>query len=188
MKESSLKFKPKFEKILELLLYLAHKRPGADHYQAVKFLYLADKEHLNKYGRPITYEKYCAMQYGPVASNALDLIKEKPGSFKKFGISELPFELEHLDKVIIIRRAKREVNYDLFSKSDLEVFDFILKEYGQKSFGELYNITHADFAYRNARGNEKSTKSPPMSYEDMIEESPKKSSFIKDFSPIADRL
>ena len=37
-----LKFHPKFDKIVELLLYLAHKRPDADKYQAVKFFYLAD--------------------------------------------------------------------------------------------------------------------------------------------------
>src|ERR1700739_3442083 len=74
-KKSVLEFKPKFDKILELLVYLSFTKPGADHYQAVKFFYLADKEHLNRYGRPITYEKYCALPYGPVASNVLDLLR-----------------------------------------------------------------------------------------------------------------
>src|ERR1700688_4962714 len=41
-----LEYRPKIEKIVELLLYLAHKRPGADKYQAVKFFCLADREHL----------------------------------------------------------------------------------------------------------------------------------------------
>lgn len=66
-----LTFQPKLDKIVELLLYLAHTRPGADKYQAVKFFYLADREHIRRYGRPITFGDYVAMSYGPVASNAL---------------------------------------------------------------------------------------------------------------------
>jgi hypothetical protein len=39
-------------------LYLASKRPGVDKYQAVKFFYLADREHLNRFGRPITFDSH----------------------------------------------------------------------------------------------------------------------------------
>lgn len=184
MPMSRLKYKPKFGKIVELLLYLAHKRPNADHYQAVKFLYLADREHLNKYARPITFEKYCALPFGPVASNALDLLKGHAGALKKFGIAELPFETEQLDKIVYIRSPKRAVDYDVFSKSDIEVFDLILERYGHLSFGDLYNLTHAHFAYTKARSN-KSDNAPLMSYEDMLDESPKKSSFLEDFSSVS---
>ena len=58
-------FKPKLDKVIELLLYLAHKRPGADKYQASKFFYFADREHLARFGRPISYEPYFALWYGP---------------------------------------------------------------------------------------------------------------------------
>ncbi len=84
----ALKFRPKIGKIVELLLYLAHKRPGADKYQAVKFLYLADKEHFSRYGRPITFEDYYALWYGPVASNALDLLNQKRWAFERAHIEE----------------------------------------------------------------------------------------------------
>ncbi|MEX0851949.1 MAG: Panacea domain-containing protein, partial [Bauldia sp.] len=89
-----LKFRPKIDKIVELLLYLAHKRPDADKYQAVKFLYLADKEHLNRYGRPLTYEVYYAMDYGPVASVTLDLLNGKLGALQAIQADRLPFETE----------------------------------------------------------------------------------------------
>lgn len=181
---SQLRYKPKYEKIVELLLYLAHKRPNADHYQAVKFLYLADKEHLNRYARPITFEKYCALPFGPVASNALDLLKGHAGVLERFGISELPFETEKLDRIVYIKSPKRAVNYDVFSKSDVEIFDQILNEYGHLSFGALYDITHSHFAYTNAR-NSGTNDAPPINYEDMLEESPKKSSFIEDFSAVS---
>src|SRR5436190_7723614 len=89
-----LEFKPKYDKIVELLLYLAHKRPDADKYQAVKFFYLADREHINRYGRPISFEKYYAMSYGPVASTVLDLLNGNLGPAKSAGINELPFTVE----------------------------------------------------------------------------------------------
>ncbi len=190
MTESRLKYKPKYEKIVELLLYLAHKRPNADKYQAVKFLYLADTEHLNRYGRPITFEKYCAMEYGPVASNALDLLNGHAAVYKKFGISdisELPFKIESLDKNRYINSPKRSVNYDLFSKSDIEVFDKILKDYGQSSFPDLRDITHAHFAYKKAWGT-RAKGSVPMSYDDMLEESPQKAAFIEEISPVSGHM
>ena len=83
-----LRFRPKVEKIVELLLYLAHKRPGADKYQAVKFFYLADRAHLNRYGRPISFEKYYAMSYGPVGSTVLDLLNGNLGPAKEAGIDD----------------------------------------------------------------------------------------------------
>jgi hypothetical protein len=89
-----LTFRPKLEKIVELLLYLAHKRAGADKYQAVKFFYLADREHFKPHGRPLTFDNYYALSYGPVASNALDLLHKKPWMLQRAGIKELPFETE----------------------------------------------------------------------------------------------
>ena len=87
-----LKFHPKLPKIVELLLYLAHNRPGADKYQAVKFFYLADRLHLQKYGRPITNEDYFAFWYGPVASNALNLIQGDKWVMRSADLKKLPFE------------------------------------------------------------------------------------------------
>ncbi len=189
MSMTRLKFKPKYEKIVELLLYMAHKRPSADHYQAVKFLYLADIEHLNRHGRPITYEKYSALPYGPVASNAYDLLKDPEKGMKKFGIKKLPFRLEKLGTYIYIREPLRPVSYDLFSKSDLNIFDEVLTKHGHKSFGELYDMTHAHFAYKKAWENKpEDKKSGDMRYEDMMEESPIKASYIEEISVVAEHM
>lgn len=188
MTQSRLKFKPKYDKILELLLYLAHKRPDADHYQAVKFMYLADKEHFSRYGRPITFEKYCALQFGPVASNALDILKQSKPAMSKFGIEELPFRTEKLDKTIYIRAPKRAVDHDVFSISDLKVFDEIIEKYGDCSFGELYNITHGHFAYTNAWENRGDSGSAHMAYEDMMDESSIKAAYIEELESVSDYM
>lgn len=190
MTASKLKFVPKYDKIVELLLYLAHKRPNADHYQAVKFFYLSDSLHLGRYGRPITFDKYCALPFGPVASNTLDLLKnrESPSVLKKFGIDSLPFETEQLDKIIYIRAPKRAVNHDLFSKSDLKVFDEVIEKYGKHTFGELYNITHEHFAYKNAWSCRGDKNSANIKYEDMMEESNFKASFIEEIEQISSHM
>ena len=181
-----LKFKPKFDKIVELLLYLAHKRPNADKYQAVKFFYLADREHLNRHARPITFEAYYALKYGPVASTAMDLLENDPKALKAAGIKKLPFETELLDEIVFIRNPLRAVNYDLFSKSDLEVFDEIIAKYGNCTFDELYKLTHEHFAYRNVWDRRpQHANRAKMNYEDMIEEGAKKAALIEDISPVS---
>lgn len=175
-----LTFQPKLEKIVELLIYLALKRPNADQYQAVKFLYLADREHLNRYGRPITFDAYYALEYGPVASHALDMIKGNRRVLMKAAIDKLPIKMRKLDKLIYLQAPERKVNYDVFSKSDLKVFDEILRKYGSKSFGQLYDITHSHFAYKDAWRRRGPANAAPMNYEDMIQEKAiKKAGFSK---------
>ena len=185
-----LEFRPKIDKIVELLLYLAHKRPNADKYQAVKFLYLADKEHLNRYGRPLTYEVYYAMDYGPVASVTLDLLNGKLGALKPLKIDHLPFKTEIVRgpkyTTTYIREPLREVDTTRFSKSDLRVFDEVLAQYGDYDFDQLYNATHDHLAYKKAWESKAWwTSRALMKYEDMIDEGERKAALIEDLEPIS---
>jgi hypothetical protein len=100
-------------------------------------------------------------------------------------MDKLPFVTQELGELVYIIEPKRAVEYDLFSKSDIGVFDDVLREYGNKSFKELYNITHKHFAYTHAWGDRGTTKSAPISYDDMLEESQKKAAYIEDFEPVA---
>lgn len=191
-----LKFRPKLDKIVELLLYLAYKRPNADKYQAVKFFYLADREHLNRHGRPITFETYYALYYGPVASHAKELLERQRGTMAAAGIDTLPFETKEVphptrqnEVILQIGRPLREVDYSKFSKSDLKVFDEIIEKYGDLTFDELYNITHAHFAYRNAWDNKPFyINRAEMDYLDMIEDDARKAAIMEDIAPISSNM
>ena len=44
----------------------------------LKLLYLADKEMLLKWGKPISYDQWVSMDWGPVLSTTYDLIKGPP--------------------------------------------------------------------------------------------------------------
>jgi uncharacterized phage-associated protein len=183
-----LKFRPKLDKIVELLVYLAHKRPNADQYQAVKFLYLADKEHFNRYGRPITFETYYALDYGPVATNALDMIKGKGNVLRDAGLEALPIKMDKRANIIYLVSPLRAVDLDVFSKSDLEIFDKVLKEHGQKSFDELYKLTHSHFAYDVAWRTRREGNRALMFYEDMLDESARKNAILDAVEPISQNM
>jgi uncharacterized phage-associated protein len=184
----SLTFRPKLNKIVELLLYLAHKRPGADKYQAVKFFYLADREHLDWYGRPISFDTYFALQYGPVASNAMDLLEHDPRALRAAGIEDLPFKTEEKNGITYIREPTREVDTELFSRTDLQVFDEILAEYGQMSFDELFNLTHGHVAYTNAWDKRGFSNRSLMEYGDMVEDQKKRAAMEEDLAPVSAKM
>ena len=63
----------KYIKALETLVYLANK--DQRQYWVLKAIYLADKEHLQKYGRQMFGDRYIAMKLGPVPSLAYDIVK-----------------------------------------------------------------------------------------------------------------
>jgi uncharacterized phage-associated protein len=188
-----LEYRPKVEKIVELMLHLAHKRPDADKYQAVKFFYLADREHLNRYGRPISFENYYAMSYGPVASTVLDLLNGELLPAKQVGINTLPFKTE-IGKTktggatTYIREPLREVNYDLFSKTDIAVFDEILAKYRDASFDDLFKATHEHFAWKNAWTTWRFGERAEMFYEEMIEDEKRRTELVEDFSSVASQM
>jgi hypothetical protein len=163
-----------------LPLYLAHKRPGADKYQAVKFFYLADREHFRRYGRPITFDNYYALWYGPVASSALDLLNGASPALLGGSEKALPFKIEKgtvktkggkETETTFIREPLRPVNPEIFSKSDLQVFDQIISKYRNASFDDLYNETHKHFAYLNAWENRRhGGDRAEMFYDEMVDD------------------
>lgn len=188
--EALLDFKPNLNKIVELLLRLAHVRPGADKHQAVQFFYLADKEHLTSYGRPITSDAYYALDYGPVASNAMDLLERDPVTLRKAGIEDLPFRTEIGSRnILYIREPYRDVDESVFSKSDLRVFDGIVERYGKLTFDELYNITHRHSAYNRAwRSRWPGSGRAEMRYEDMIDDEARRQEILEDIGPVASHM
>lgn len=186
----SLDFQPKIDKIVELMLYLAHKVPGSDKYQVVKFIYLGDREHLVRYGRPIVQEVYYALDYGPVASKAKSLMERDRWVMNEAGLDDLPFAigtkpLKH-KSVETLGEPRRPVDFDLFSKSDVRVIDEILDKYGASTFDDLFKLTHGHFAYRNAWENKKPhSKRALMRYVDMIEDPKRRQAIVDDIGPVS---
>ncbi|HEY5279425.1 MAG TPA: Panacea domain-containing protein [Pseudolabrys sp.] len=186
-----LKFRPKLDKIIELLLYLAERCPGADKYQAVKFFYLADREHLARYGRPITYDNYFALWYGPVASKALDLLEGDKWVMRAANVTKLPFKVTpgkapNGSDTIFISDPEREVNLDLFSKSDIRTFDEVIDRYKNYSFKQLMDMTHDHAAYKEAWNKRRGGGDrAEMYYEEMIDDQTRRAALVEDLGPVS---
>ncbi len=58
-----------YKKATQALNFFAVKKDGRiNKMKAIKLIFLADKLHLRKYGRPIVGDSYLAMKFGPVGS------------------------------------------------------------------------------------------------------------------------
>ena len=178
LEEAHIAFKPKPEKIVECLLYLLTKVEDLDQYKACKLIYLADVEHLNRFGRPITYDSIVALKKGPVPSTTYDIIKGNANGRKRVNFDDLPFDRKVEGKFIYLVNPKRAVNMKKLSESDIQILDEIIEEYAHQNFDELSNLTHEHIAYKNAwdaRGQKDRVR---MRVEDMIEDAPDKEDLI----------
>ena len=132
------------DKALEAILYIAHRLPSPTLHGISKMCYLADKRHLERYGRLICGDRYVAMEYGPVPSTIYDMMKVADGR------ENLDPDTDALIMESFAVRAgrnikpRRKANIDVLAKSEIECFDFAIRKYGKKTFGQLTDLTHDD--------------------------------------------
>ncbi|MBR1604654.1 MAG: SocA family protein [Alphaproteobacteria bacterium] len=146
-------FKVNPDKALEAIVYIAHKLGCVDKYHVVKTMFFADKEHLNRYARPILGDTYIRMRNGPVPSYVLDIInlKEDKISFDVFVKAKAALEVGSDKKQTIT--ARREPDLSFFSDTDLECLDNAIKFCKDKNFDDLKEITHEEKAWKKASIN-----------------------------------
>lgn len=166
--ESMIKFRFNKDKANEAVLYLSNQKPNIDKLQLLKFLFYADKYHLNKYDRPILGGHYTAMVKGPVLSELYDEIKHPCPDYILKG-----YKIEPL----------RKPNLIYFSKSDIEALDYALCQYSQYSGSQLSELTHTDKAWINARNREPESKNADIYYEDFFDEiDEEKLEFLREYA------
>lgn len=169
----AVQFEFDFDKALAALAYLASRDvPALDVYKLHKLLFLADKYHLVRYGRPITGDQYVAMEYGPVPSRTYDLLKAYVEGDRDEAVTRLAGFLE-LEQQYKYPRFKAKAAYDaaLFSQSDVSALERTVELFGDKTFEELKAITHEMPAFRRAwEARPADKKSVPMEFEAFFEE------------------
>jgi uncharacterized phage-associated protein len=169
------RFRFDFEKAVAALHYLASSKiKSLDKYKACKLIFLADKDHLVRFGRPITGDRINALDYGPVPSNVLNVLN----AFLKGDSAFQAHSLAELRRLIGIDRSFHNPHFlaiekadfnEFLSPSDIAALERTIAEYGSRSFNELKAITHEMLAYRNAR-TDAPNNAPEMAYEDLFEE------------------
>jgi uncharacterized phage-associated protein len=157
--------RPKPDKIIAAVAYLIRSAGELGlkitQYDIVKSLFLADKSHLNRYGRPVTFDNYTAMENGPVPSTSYNFLKRDNYCMKHFGIKDFPWKSDlapQISKQAEVYTLKdQEISFDALSESDIEELNKALQRVKELGFGKVRALTHEDPAYLEA-WDEKSTQ------------------------------
>ncbi|MCX8515692.1 MAG: Panacea domain-containing protein [Alphaproteobacteria bacterium] len=157
--EEKIVFLPNYHRIIDIVCLLAQKSgaPLGVH-QAMKLLFFADVEHMNKHYVPMTGGRYLAMRFGPVHKEAYDLINGN--RLNLLDVDKLPFNRK--DKEIVVEEKRN--NYRYMTPEHIAILDNIWTTYGKKDFAELTDISHQHPAWQKAWG-ERINDAPEMSYE-----------------------
>ena len=159
------------KKALATIAYLGTKRiDDLSKGKICKLIFLADKHHLVRHGRPITGDRICAMKDGPVPSHILDILNSflnDPGTAEELS-QALSVDTSYTNP----RFKTRVFNLgEYLSESDIESIDAVVHKYGRRTFSELRAITHELTAYKNAWEDEnRVTNNPDMSFEELFED------------------
>lgn len=108
----------------------------------IKLMYLADRESLDRYGEPLTFDEMFSLRHGPILSRTLDLIKgtedSSPGGWddwmadrenKEVEVKDANFDNEQLDEL---------------SNADIDVLDVVWKKFGHMNKWALRDYTHSN--------------------------------------------
>jgi len=163
----SVQFSFDFDRSLAAMVYIASKPvTSLDTYKLCKLVFLSDKLHTVRFGRPITGDVLRAMDYGPVPSAVYDVLKAFLADEENERVHSLS---EHLsvDRSYQYPRFQmtRPVDFPYFlSASEMQALDEVTAAHGGKTFDELYTLTHGMPAYTNAwQDPDRTSRSPLMS-------------------------
>lgn len=158
---TGMKFYVDKEKTIEALLYIVARYGEVGRFHALKTLYYADREHLRLYGRPITGDRYIAMENGPVPSYAYNALKQQlPEPERQLAAGALSPGSSARHPTY---RPHRDPDMSFFSRTDLECLDQAFEYCRRRSFGAISDETHDHLAWRNAPLNDE------MSFRDMLD-------------------
>jgi uncharacterized phage-associated protein len=178
--QSPLTFRFSLEKFTNALAYFASRGVNdLTKLKAVKLLYLADRYHLFRYGRPIVGDRYVAMDLGPVPEDAFQLISRviEPAEVDD------PQRTRALERLEVYRGFMRQYSYpvlrartapdlSVFSESEIEALDATIREHGSQPARTLVDLTHEHRAYKRANAGRVPGSSVELPYEFFFEDAP----------------
>jgi len=117
-------------------LFIKKHGKSLNYTKLIKLLYLADREALSRWGRPLTGDSYVSMPKGPVLSQTYDLINypESPG----------PKSYWHrfIQKKAYVVSLKEDPDEDELSRREIALIEELVRKYRNKSWGQMIDICH----------------------------------------------
>lgn len=135
-------------KATQAAAHLLRLRGGRMSYlKLIKLLYLADREALLRWGRPISTDRYVSMDRGPVLSRVLDLTTDgddpdAPGIWAASITPPSNYEVE----------VTGDTGDDELSEAEIQLLDEVFAKHGQMTRWQLVELTHALPEWIDPRG------------------------------------
>ena len=160
-----IRFRFAARKALAVLHRMVEEQEGIDLHAALKACYFADKDHLNRHGRPVFGANYRAMRFGPVPLEIYEMAKGEPIWLAELGLDRLPWELRGYR---LHRNPAWNGPADLraLSESDRDAVAAGVARARGMSFDERTAATHGPDWQKARLG--------PIRYEDMLDDGPDK--------------
>ncbi|WP_295213727.1 Panacea domain-containing protein [uncultured Chryseobacterium sp.] len=128
--------------LIYIIKELKKRQKKTDLHKVMKLLYFADREHLVKYGFPISGDTYLKQTFGPVPSFMNYVAKNEQHDFKGC------VDIKRKGRVSILS-TKKDVDLDDLSQSEIEALNFAISNFSDYTFEELTEISH-DYAWTNS--------------------------------------
>ena len=156
------------EKALAALHWMVREQQPLDLHAGMKGCYFADREHLNKYNRPVFGATYRAMKFGPVPLEIYEMAKGEALWLAEVEREGFPWELHGYRLSLTDNRAP---DMSALSDTDMAALESGFAKSTSLGFNARTAATHGRDWQRANLGI--------MSYEDMIDDTPEKPAIIK---------
>lgn len=137
-------------KIGNTVVYLSDKIPYLSKTKLLKLLYILDEMSIKKSGIPFLNLKYKVWKFGPVSEELFIDLSSDIKLLKDYVRKNFNEEIgtSYLSPIA-------EFNDDEFSDNDIELMDFVIAKFGNKSAKDLVSHTHRKNApwYNTAKAN-----------------------------------
>jgi len=132
----------RFAIIVNSLIYILNKFPNqkVDVHKLFKILYFAEKKHLSRYGKTITPDTFHALEYGPVPSDAYNIVKATRTGYQ--GPDTLGEYSKYFKTTGMYVQPNVDLDLEWLSKSELKCLDESYLENKDLQFKEITDKSH----------------------------------------------
>lgn len=147
-----LSYVPKRDKVTEGTLWLLERaqesRQAMTTDQLATAMFLADKAHLDAYGRPVFFDNYVATENGPEGVAAMEML-DATYDWTSIGSENAPWIIGNAESGSFLRPT-RSPNMRRLSETDVEALESALAMVTNLDSEQLRLFTHRDQAYATA--------------------------------------
>lgn len=136
------------DKVGNTIVYLCEKIDSLSKTKALKLIYILDEQSIKQSGIPFFNLKYKVWKFGPVSEEFFIDLSSDTTLLKNY--------IERISKEgSTVLKSISDFNDDEFSDNDIDLLDFVIEKFGNKSAKELIYHTHRENSpwYKTAKEN-----------------------------------